>query len=181
MNDDNWNCQKTGLQLRKFTSNNITDLHIDALNDREHMKFSRQRFITHTPLTARRYFEELEEKGGFALGIFDINQNNCKGTITISPVAKTLSMGFLVYPEYANKGLLSAVLPCVLALAYREESINWIHIGTHLENLPMQRVAMKNGFLQVDKEWIQIISGTRKKMTREVHFLRPRIFSIFGN
>jgi RimJ/RimL family protein N-acetyltransferase len=167
-----WNLTNENIQIRNFYPCDVTSHHVDVLNNRNHMKYSRQRLKTHTLSTARIYFDELQSNGGIALGIFDLNQHFCKGTVTILPVGESVSFGFLVYPEFANSGVLSGSLPLILSKLSEDESLDWMHIGTHIDNIPMRRVAMKHGFKPVGIELIEKFNSTPPRNINEIHFLR---------
>jgi len=151
---DNWISSTHEFFIRTFSSDDISQTYIEALNNKEHMKYSRQNLDEHSEGTARRFMTEVQERGGFLLGIFNKGEGKNLGTVTILPIGRDVSMGFLIFPDYASAGVLTKVLRTLLPLVEKNCSPNWLHIGTHRENLAMQRVALKNGFRFISQELI---------------------------
>lgn len=141
------------LLLRTVYENDICNTWVEALNNKNHMKWSRQRHLTHSIVSIRNYIDELKEEGGSILGIFQKNSKlTLVGTITLRTTANYIILGFLVFPEFAGRGLLKKSLARLLDKAIQDYKINGFYIGTHKDNIPMQMVAETSHFVRCDFE-----------------------------
>lgn len=169
--------QNADFIIRDFALEDVDECHLDALNNTWHMRYSRQVKIYHSVDTTKEYILELKKRHGVMLGIFDSNEKFRLGTVTMTPIGRAISFGFLIYPEFAGKGVLSKVLPFLMSeLNYREE-VEWLHIGTHKDNLSMRRVALKQGFRVLDYETCRAIFGLSLQNLRNelVHLIKPAL------
>jgi RimJ/RimL family protein N-acetyltransferase len=172
-----WTIKNADFILREFTLEDIDEFHLNALNNTQHMRYSRQANIYHCVETTLEYISELKEVGGVILGIFDIDEKFRLGTVTMTPTGRAISFGFLIYPEFAGKGILSNVLPFLLSELDYKEGVEWLHIGTHKDNLSMKRVALKQGFKVLDYETLRAIFGLSFQNPRDelVHLIKPTL------
>jgi RimJ/RimL family protein N-acetyltransferase len=135
------------VSLRDVQEKDITNEWINALNDKNHMRWSRQRQMEHSVESIRKYIEEVKSSNGEFLGIFKMDgKSSLVGTITVRPVLNFRTLGFLVFPGNSGKGFLSMTVPKLLSTLLQKEDIDGIYIGTHKENVPMRKVAEKNKF-----------------------------------
>lgn len=172
-----WTIQNADFIIREFTLEDIDELHLNALNNTEHMQYSRQAEICHSVETTNEYILELKKVHGVILGVFDSNKKFRLGTVTMTPRGRAISLGFLIYPEFAGKGILSNVLPFLLSELDYRDGVEWLHIGTHKKNLSMKRVALKQGFKVLDYETCQAIFGPSFQNPRDelVHLIKPAL------
>jgi RimJ/RimL family protein N-acetyltransferase len=54
-----------------------------------------------------------------------------------------------VFPQFANKGALSIILPHLREELHTKYDFNSLYIGTKIQNVGMRRVAEKSGFDEV--------------------------------
>lgn len=172
-----WTIQNADFIIREFALEDIDELHLNALNSTWHMQYSRQVEIYHSVETTNEYILELKKNHGVMLGVFDSNEKFRLGTVTMTPTGRAISFGFLIYPEFAGKGILSNVLPFLLSELVYKEGVEWLHIGTHKNNLSMKRVALKQGFKVLDYEACRTIFGLGSQNPRDelVHLIKPAL------
>ena len=71
------------ITLRLFSKDNITDLYINWLNDRNVMQFSNQRFFQHTHTSCLEYLKSFANTDNLFLAIYLKEKNIYIGTMTI--------------------------------------------------------------------------------------------------
>lgn len=174
MRELDWYLEVENIYLDCFQPTHISESYLNALNDKSHMRFSRHRMNYHTTESALEFMGELQAKGDVFLGIFNKIDDEIMGTITITRCGKDISLGFLVLPFFASKGVLSQILPVLLDKMSSILNFNWIHIGTRIENTAMRRVAEKSGFIVVSDELIEKFVGSYiNNQTKYTHLLKP--------
>ena len=172
-----WTFQNKDFIIREFALEDIDECHLNALNNAWHMRYSRQREFCHSVETTNEYILELKKIRGIMLGVFDRNRKVRLGTVTMTPKGRAISLGFLIYPEFAGKGVLSNVLPILMSGLDSKEVAEWLHIGTHKDNLSMKRVALKQGFQILDYETCRTIFGLnfQNPCDELVHLIKPAL------
>ena len=136
------------IKLCMIDESDISKIYIETLNDKKYMQYSRNSQTKHTVLTQTSYINEVNASEDLLFGIQTIIDDCLVGTIRfrINKLTKSMELGFLVFKGQENKGYASEALKYFI-----EEFGVFFHdltliIGTDKENLPMQRIANKNGF-----------------------------------
>ena len=83
----------------------ISDLdsnYFQALNNSDHMRWSRQRSINHDLDTAQTYIDDLKIHGEL-IGVYDQRLSKLIGTITLWVRERSAQLGFLVFPLLVMK------------------------------------------------------------------------------
>jgi ribosomal-protein-alanine N-acetyltransferase len=74
-----------------------------------------------------------------------------------TPVGRIGHMGWIILPEYQNRGYITEAAKRVLAFAFLEDNCVRITTGCYKDNLPTQRVMIKAGFRKeaelVESQW----------------------------
>lgn len=139
------------LILKKLEPSDINEVYLGSLNDKNYMKYSRNRFTKHTNQTQEEYLLGFNQVSDLLFALRDREIDAFIGTITchIDFVAQTINLGFLVFREYSNQGYgVKAVGVIKEYLSHQFPGMTLL-IGTALTNLPMQKVAAGAGFLPV--------------------------------
>ena len=122
--------------------------YFQALNDHEHMRWSRQRRTRHDIYSSKTYIDDLKSHGEF-VGVYDSEKSKLIGTITIRVRDESAQLGFLIFPQCANRGTLSTILPHLKDELHNTYNLEFLYIGTNSQNIGMRRVAEKSGFSEV--------------------------------
>ena len=155
MRELDWYLEAGNMYLVCMQPSHISESYLNALNDKSHMRFSRHRMVYHTTESSLEFISNLQAKGDVFLGIFNKLNDEIMGTITVTRCGSDISLGFLILPFFASKGVLSQVLPVLLGKMSSISNCNWIHIGTQIDNTAMIRVAEKSGFRVVSDDLIK--------------------------
>lgn len=93
------------VELRSFSLSNLTDTYIGWLCDQHLMRYSNQRFSTHTPASCRAYLASFDNTDNLFLAIY--YKGEFVGTMTAyrSTVHGTADIGILVSPSVQGQGL----------------------------------------------------------------------------
>lgn len=134
--------------LRAIGIDDLDEKYYQALNNSDHMRWSRQSLIKHDVHSAMQYIDELRSQGSF-VGVYSFNSSILIGTITIRIKESSAQLGFLIFPHFSKQGILSRILPTLKEELHRTYKLESLYIGTNFRNLAMRRVATKAGFLEV--------------------------------
>jgi RimJ/RimL family protein N-acetyltransferase len=134
--------------LKAIDISDLDSNYFQALNNLEHMRWSRQGSLNHDFDTAQNYINDLKIHGEF-IGVYDQRLSKLIGTITLRIRGRSAQLGFLVFPQFANKGALSIILPHLREELHTKYDFNSLYIGTKIQNVGMRRVAEKSGFDEV--------------------------------
>lgn len=140
------------LVLKKLELSDINEVYLGSLNDKNHMKYSRNRFTDHTKQTQEDYLLGFNQVDDLLFALRDQELDTFVGTISchIDYVAQTINLGFLVFREYSNQGYgVNAVRVIKEYLSHQFPGMTLL-IGTEFTNVPMQKVATSAGFLPVN-------------------------------
>lgn len=137
------------IKLYIIDESDISKNYIETLNDKRYMKYSRNSQTKHTVLTQSSYINEVNASEDLLFGIRTIIDNGLVGTIRfrIDKLAKSMELGFLIFKGSENKGYASEALQYFIkefGVFFHDVTLI---IGTDKKNLPMQRIANKNGFI----------------------------------
>ena len=154
--------------LRRFTVDDIDDEYLSWLNDKNLMRFSNQRFKTHTISTCRDYINGMEKEGNLFYAI-NTNENIAKiGTITayINKHHNTADIGILIgNKEVAGKGYGYRAWRQLIKLLIEIEGIRKVTSGTLSANRKMIRIIEKAGMKEEGRRRKQeIVDGKEEDM-----------------
>jgi RimJ/RimL family protein N-acetyltransferase len=141
------------LVLKKLEPSDINEVYLRNLNDRNHMKYSRNRNFDHTKQTQEEYLSGFNQIDNLIFSLKDRNLDIFIGTVSchIDYDALTINLGFLVFREYSNQGYgLKAVGVIKEYLSHQFPGMTLL-IGTELANVAMQKIVISTGFLPVHR------------------------------
>jgi RimJ/RimL family protein N-acetyltransferase len=121
---------------------------VNWLNDKEHMKFSGQRFQNHTIESQSNYYQKLKREGH--LYFFGFDGNLLIGTITILFLHphKTAEIGILISKELKGQGFGRKLLSIASQFAFDELDVEKQRAGCLLVNIPMIKTLESCGFIK---------------------------------
>lgn len=144
------NLRLTGqlVTLRSFTEADITPVYIDWLRDLELMKYSNQRFRSHSAAGCRDYLASF--KGSDNLFMAIIYNQQLVGTMTayVSSVHQTADMGLLIGAQCQGKGFGKDAWATLMEYLFRS-GIRKVTGGTLRCNSAMVRI-MESAGMQAD-------------------------------
>ena len=134
------------LFLSEFKSENITDEYISWLNDKELMKFSRQRFYHHTKSSCLNYFNSFKSTDNL---FFSINtpQEKLIGTITayVNIKENVADIGILIgNKDFKSEGYGLSAWCLFQEYLFNEKKIKKITAGTLSGNIGMIKIIEKS-------------------------------------
>lgn len=144
------NLRLTGqlVTLRLFTEADITQSYIDWLRDPELMKYSNQRFRSHSAASCRDYLASFNGSNNLFMAI--IYDEQLVGTMTayVSTVHQTADIGLLIGAQCQGKGLGKDAWPTLMEHLLRS-GIRKVTGGTLRCNQAMVRI-MESAGMQPD-------------------------------
>jgi len=96
---------------------------------------------------------EIENNKSISWEITFINNPKMIGSICLWNFSKNLKIaevGYSLYPEFQNQGIMNEVLNCVVNFGFSELCLDKIEAFTHRKNEPSKRLLEKNGFTFID-------------------------------
>ena len=137
--------------VRRMVHGDISQEYLDTLNDKNHMRFSRNISTNHTFDSQAIYLKEFEDSRKFIFGIWDKKNNSLVGVINgyiDYYLNRSIRLGFLVFKQYAGNGVITESL--ISLTKYLENQLPGFRliISTRIENIAMQNVALKCSFLR---------------------------------
>jgi ribosomal-protein-alanine N-acetyltransferase len=136
------------VSLRIFTEHDINDRYLSWLNDLEVVKYSNQRFITHTIESSMVYLKAFNNSSNIFLSISTIDKNIPIGTLTIyhSPQHQTADIGILVGEKSLwGNGYGQDAWDTIIKLLSRLPSIRKITAGAVSANIGMINLMIRSG------------------------------------
>lgn len=134
--------------LRLFSESDISEQYLSWLNEPEVVKYSNQRFQTHTAESARDYLHSFDGTSNLFLAIINNANNEMVGTLTVycSVPHKTADIGILIGDKRVwGQGLGLAAWR--LAISYVLDTLGYrkVTAGTLKVNQGMVRIMEKSG------------------------------------
>lgn len=129
------------LSVRSFTEADIVPDYLDWLNDRQHMRYSNQRFQHHTQTSARAYLGDFDSVRSALLALELRTTRQLAGTATVfaSPQHGTADIGILIGSQFQGRGLAREAVGSI-ADALADRGFRKVTIGTSAKNIGMLRV-----------------------------------------
>jgi RimJ/RimL family protein N-acetyltransferase len=143
----------SGLVLNRLEASDINEVYLNSLNDKSHMKYSRNRFFDHTKQTQEDYLRQFDQVNKLIFSLKDQELGIFVGVINcdVNYDSLTINLGFLIFKEYSNQGYgLKAVKLIKEYLSSQFPGMTLL-IGTEKANLAMQRVAIAAKFVPVSQ------------------------------
>ena len=144
--------------LMDFQENDVSEKYVSWLNNKQHMKFSEQRFKNHSKSTAKDYLASFHNSDNRFYAIKSSLGLIGTGTLYVNKSYGTCSVGILIGPEFSGQGygkqawqLLTTIIP---------------------ENLGLRKVSA--GTLETNKAMLRLFEGS--KMQFEARLAQEGIF-----
>jgi len=140
------------LKIIPFTREHITDKYIKWLNDPEVVRYSNQRFCTHTKESCEKYLASYQNSSNFFWAIIEKEVNyghigNINAYININH--NTADIGILIgKKEVWGHGYGAEAWKAVCDFLFKAQSIRKIAAGTLTCNHGMIRIAEKAGMIK---------------------------------
>jgi RimJ/RimL family protein N-acetyltransferase len=131
------------VELRAFGPELITGEYLGWLNDKSHMRYSRQRLVDHTRESSLDYLRSFERSPNKFWAIYRRADRRHIGTMTayVDRAASSADIGILVgHPEARGKGLGREAWGLAMDYLFRVEGIEKVTGGTSALNAAMVRV-----------------------------------------
>ena len=140
---------RKSLKFKIFSQEDICPEYINWLNDKKHMKFSRNVLQEHSVDSAIQYLESFRDSKNRFLAIY--RDQNLVGTATLyfTPDENSCDIGILIGSNYAGKGLGLICFQSLIDIAISEYQVTKITAGTHVDNLRMLSIFHKLGLKEV--------------------------------
>ena len=136
------------VSLRFFSENDINDRYLSWLNDPEVVKYSNQRFITHTFESSIAYLKTFKNSNNIFLAISPHDSSILIGTLTIyySPQHQTADIGILLGEKSLwGNGYGQDAWDTIIKLLSRLSGIRKITAGTISTNIGMVSLMLRSG------------------------------------
>ena len=129
--------------LKKFTSKNITTKYLNWLNNKELMRYSRQRYHIHNATSVKKYMKEM--KSNFFLAVYIKKKKNFTHignlSIYINKKKRSASISILIGSKnYRNMGVGKIVWIKTMNRLMKFKYLNMVSAGTHHKNLGMIKI-----------------------------------------
>ena len=140
------------IYLRRFSILDIDDVHLNELNDTNHLRYSQNSIVKTTYSSACQYLEEVSKEGAYLAIINKCNERVGTLTLRINYEKKDIEMAILIYKEYSGRSFgTRAWLTAKVGLIQFFGSYR-IWAGTLEENIAMIRLLQKSDFHLISKE-----------------------------
>jgi ribosomal-protein-alanine N-acetyltransferase len=165
------------LSLHQFTAADVSLTYLRWLNDPEHMRFSNQRFDTHTHDSALEYISSFQGVDAVFLAVEMRDHSQLVGTATVFSDNHhgTADIGVMIGSEYSGQGFAREAV-CAIAESLDTQGFRKITMGTSAQNIRMLRVIESLGFkpdgVKVRQE---IIDGVETDILYFAKFAQPKL------
>jgi RimJ/RimL family protein N-acetyltransferase len=132
------------LRLRPFTAADVTPAYLAWLNDRDLMRFSDQRFRTHTAESCTRYLAGFAGSPSLFLAVETRGDGRCIGTMTahVDPNHGRADLGILMgEPAARGRGYGREAWVGVMRHLFEARGLRKLTAGMIAENVAMVRLA----------------------------------------
>lgn len=156
--------QNAKVTLRQFTEADITQRYLSWLNDPQVVRYSNQRFKTHTVETSLAYLRSFARTQNLFLAIIDNSSHEIVGTLTIYCTVphRTADIGILIGDKTVwGQGLGTEAWQ--LAISYVLDTLGYRKVtgGTLKVNQSMVKIMKKSGmYLEAVRPRQEILDGT---------------------
>jgi RimJ/RimL family protein N-acetyltransferase len=161
--------------LRDFTPEDITSQYLDWLNDKNLMRYSNQRFLSHTVESSLKYLDSFKSTNNLFLCVLEKNTGKSIGTLTayISTRHHTADLGILIGDKSVQgKGYGQDAWNSLIRCISTSSKIRKITCGTLEVNKPMQKIAENSGMhLEAKRIAQELVDGIPVDMLYFAKFL----------
>lgn len=145
------------VRLVPFTGAHITPEYLAWLNDKQMMRFSRQRLVSHTSESSTRYLETFRGSPSFFWAIERLSDRLHIGTMTtyVDAENRTADLGILVgHKAAAGTGSGKEAWGLALRHSFTTLALRKVTGGTSARNIPM---------IHIFKFWHMALEGTQRE------------------
>lgn len=150
MQSDNVICEGKKVYLSKFTTNDITMEYVSWLNDPEVVKFSNQRFKTHSISSCQSYFASFDQTDNLFLKILLKCNGQFIGTMTAYVLTphQTVDIGIMVGVKSVwGSGVGQDAWNALIKWFVQQSAIRKITAGTMQSNTAMLKLMERSGMI----------------------------------
>jgi len=136
--------------LRSFRKSDITDHYVSWLNDDEVVKYSNQRFLTHTIDSSKKYLYSFSNTRNLYMAIKDVSTKELYGSITayVQPNHGTADIGLMIGNKKSwGKGIGSEAWKLMMDFLLMQSDIRKVTGGTMACNIGMIKIMKKNSMI----------------------------------
>jgi len=148
--------------LRNFVKKDITKFYINALNDPQLTKYSRQKYIFHNKINCINYLNSFKKNKSLFLKIVCKKTNKFIGTTTIYFSGDNMSADigiFIMNKNFHRLGYATEVYKLLTNFLFDNSfKVEKITAGTSIKNKAMIKVLKKASF-KIDKKKIKIYNN----------------------
>ena len=138
------------IYLQPFATTDITPEYISWLNDPRVVRYSNQRFVTHTATLCQRYFESFGGTSNLFISIRTKENDQAVGTMTayIAPHHGTADVGIMIGQSALwGRGIGQDAWNALLDWLAGQAGIRKITAGAMSGNVPMIKIMERAGML----------------------------------
>lgn len=139
------------LQLVPFSPDHISADYLSWLNDKQLMRFSRQKFFTHTQESSSAYLSSFENSPNLFWAVETKDTHQCIGTLTayIDEHHHTADLGLMIgHPDARGKGYGLQAWTLAVKYLFNNRQIRKITGGTNSLNQAMINIMQNAGMVQ---------------------------------
>jgi len=126
--------------LIDFQESDISDKYVSWLNNKQHMKFSEQRFINHSESTAKDYLASFNNCDNRFYAIKSNSNLVGTGTLYVNKAYGTCSVGILIGPEFSGQGYGMQAWQLLTTIIPKNLGLRKVSAGTLETNIAMLRL-----------------------------------------
>ncbi len=149
--------------LRPFQESDITDHYVSWLNDNEVVKYSNQRFLTHTIESSYQYLDSFSNTRNMYMAIEDGSTKELYGSITayIQSNHGTADIGLMIGNKKSwGKGVGSEAWKLMMDFLLMQSDIRKVTGGTMGCNIGMIKIMKKNAMIhEATKKNHELLDG----------------------
>ncbi len=137
------------IKLKKANIKSLNQNWLDWLNDKEVNKFSKKSNKIHTLISQKKYLSKIFKSKSKILFMV-VYRNRDIGTMLISKISKNKSECEISYMIGAkklwNKNIGTKIIRSISNYIFKNLHLKKINAGVREDNLPSQKILLKNGF-----------------------------------
>jgi RimJ/RimL family protein N-acetyltransferase len=132
------------VMIMEFQDSDISDRYISWLNNKQHMKFSEQRFLNHSKRTAKDYLANFDNCENKYYAIKSGSDLIGTGTLYVNKAYGTCSAGILIGPEFSGKGYGKQAWQLLTTIIPKSLGLRKVSAGTLETNTAMLRIFIES-------------------------------------
>ena len=173
--------QIDGLRLRlsRFTQGHVNASYIGWLNDLKVVKYSNQRFISHTTETCLRYLQSFADTHNRFYAIEELATGQMLGTLTVYANLhhQTADIGILIgATQHWGQGLGQEAFELAMRALASTGQIRKITAGTMACNVGMVKIMERSGMhLEATRKAQELLDGQPMDVLYYAHFVNTNV------